>query len=106
MILKFVPRHGVALHHFVLLVEDVVDFGADAHADMPHVYLAGERHVVRVPRLYVVVERIGRLFVAFARVDEAVVEAPLSPAYPDDGRTAVPRDVGNLVAVMVGGGGR
>lgn len=59
-----------------------------------------QREVARVPRLGVVARDVLLLVVALARVDKAVIEPPPLVEQREDGRAAVPGDVGNLVAVV------
>ena len=65
---------------------------------------ARERQVAGVPRADIVLADVGTGVIAFARVDEAVVQLPTTPAEGDDGRTAVPRDIGYLPTIVAVGG--
>ena len=92
-------RHGVVGHHLVLLVEQVVDLEGEAQPPAGEAEVLGQPEVVRVPGLLVVGGDVGRRGVAFAHVDEAVVEPPGAVGEPRHGRAAVPGDVGDLAAV-------
>jgi len=68
---------------------------------------AGEGEIAGVPRAGIVLSDVGAGIVALSRIDEAVVEVPSSPSKRYDGRTAMPRDVGDLPSVIgVGGIGK
>ena len=82
------------------MVEQVVDLGREAQACLAPPYFLHERHVAGVPRLRMVVDDVLLLVVAFAHVDEAIAQRPCAPREGYDGRSAVPGNVGNLVAVV------
>ena len=93
-------RHGVAHHHLVLLVEEVVHLQralqrAPVQRDVPR---HGE--VARVPRQDVVRRDVRPRRIAFAGIDEAVVRLPAPPVCLERCRPAVARDVGNLSAIV------
>jgi hypothetical protein len=73
--------HRITLHHFVLLVEDVVHLGCSSQG----VYFlraedaSREGEVAGIPWLFIVLGDIGRRFVTLARIDESCSLASQEP---------------------------
>ena len=91
------------MYDLVLLVQEVVHLDGGPQLRAPQVKALRQRQVARVPGQGVVLGNVGRGFVTLAGVDEAVIEHPAAETQPHDGRAAVPRNVGDLPAVVGAG---
>ena len=98
---KIRSGHRITLYNFVLLIEEVVDLKGSLETMFAEREQVRKRQVAGVPGLGVVLRDVGDGLVAFARIDETVVEMPFPPREPRREGAAVPGNVRQLATVKL-----